>query len=322
LIDWKEPGWDGGNSPSDRVLDRLRAALQLIRAGSVYPNGWGWSQDGCIFFDGTGVGWEAMLPELLQQAERLAELVHSCDPDENGGRMLGDRKGAFDRAFCKMSLLAGTIIYKLYIPTRRQDNGEGVVLAELIPMVEYQELAEGVSALQLMPFGAFGLEQLQNLSAKQIDRFERNVGLVAKLARSSAFDPVVQGPAVQGPQVTRGGETNPVAAVTPDVARAFLGLRPATRRAGQSYLWVQQQRPELVGEYGTVQEVREAQHEYIKRSGYCPAYEDQIVPKFDAWCRYVRRYQKSVEGPIYGARHPETRSIVRANQLPRGQSLG
>lgn len=320
LIDWREPGWEDGDSPSDRVLDRLQAALQLIRDGSIYPKGWGWSQDGSIFFDGTGVPWEAMLPELLQQAERLAELVRSCDPDGRGGRILGSRKSTFDRAFGKMSLLAGTIVGKLYIPTRRQDSGQGVACSELVPILEYHELAAAVAVLASTPFGNFGLEQLQNLTAEQIDRFERNVRVVSRLADlpKSATD---EAPA-QTPQAGPNVEPALPSPIPPQMASAALRLPPAVQRAGRSYLWVEQERPGLAEQYGSVQEVREAQHQHIKESGNCPAYEDVAVPKFDTWYRYVRLYQWAVDGPVYGARHPDARSTVRSRDLPRGRSPG
>lgn len=316
LIDWSEPGWADGNSPSDRVLDRLQDALQLIRAGSIYPNGWAWSQDGSIFFDGTGVPWEAMLPELLQQAERLAELVRSCDPDGTGGRILGSRKGAFDRAFGKMALLAGTIVGKLYIPTRRQDPGQGIAFSELVPLLEYHELADAVKVLATTPFGHFGLEQLQNLTAEQIDRFDRNRGFVADLA---GMLPTAEPSASEDSSESESSLRNADPDHQPFKARATAPdgkLRPHLMLAGASLEWVQRVRPDLDDRRSLLKDLRQAQYEHIRDSGECPAYPDG-PPDRGSWETYVRKFLRERDGPVRGVKPSTGASIVRAANLPR-----
>jgi hypothetical protein len=150
-------------------------------------SGFKWNQDGTLERDSSKVSPRDLLSEVLRQAEALASIVRSGDPDGSGGRIIGNRKQAFKTALHKLHMLGILASLPLYTETSREEREGGIVLSQAAPHFEHDELARALIELGMTPFGQYGHEDLlaaERITPEQIDRFERNRRLVADLAQA------------------------------------------------------------------------------------------------------------------------------------------
>ena len=153
--------------------------------------GWKWNQDGTLETDPAGpIKPENIIGEVLRQADVLASIVRSCDPDGEGGRIIGERKRALQTALHKLAGLGGIACLPLYTATQQEETESGIVLSTLEPRFDQDELARGLKALCFTPFGDPDLLAAVRIAPEQIDRLEHNRTLIADLARAFHAMPI------------------------------------------------------------------------------------------------------------------------------------
>ena len=133
-----------------------------------------------------GIKLTDLVGEVLTQAERLACIVQSADPDGQGGKIIGDHKEAFATALRTLWLLDCIAMLPLWAEVDRDEREGGIVLSVFEPHFEHDELARALMKLCMEPFGPFGHADLVGayaLTREQIDRLDRNRQLVADLVR-------------------------------------------------------------------------------------------------------------------------------------------